>query len=517
MERAEVRRGCDSDRFIRLKPLNRPSPFPFFQSIHPIPRKTNPVSDAVYENPLITRYASKEMARLLSTQHRIKLWRELWIVLAETQKELGLSITDQQIAQLKEYQDRLNLEIAADYERKLRHDVMAQVHAYGDQCPEARAILHLGATSCYVTDNSDLMIFRDALSMVRSRIVACLESMSRFAEQYAQLPCLAYTHMQPAQPTTVGKRMTLWMYDLVLDLSEIDHRLASLRARSAKGTTGTQASFLQLFDGDHQKVRELERRIAEKIGFAGPYAVTGQTYTRKIDAYLTDTLSSVAVSVHKIATDLRLLAHKKEIEEPFETNQIGSSAMAYKRNPMRSERMCSLARFVMSLQSSPVMTAATQWMERTLDDSANRRLVMPQAFLAIDACLILLENVSQGLVVYPKTIERNLREELPFMATESLLMAGVAAGGDRQHLHEVIRVHSQAAALRVKQEGLPNDLLERLAADPAFAGISVAGVMAPEQYTGRAGQQVQEFLAEVIAPILQQSDASKKLSAEVHV
>jgi adenylosuccinate lyase len=479
--------------------------------------KENPVSDAFYENPLITRYASKDMARLLSTEHRIKLWRELWIVLAETQKELGLPISDAQIDQLKAFRSTLNLEVANAYERKLRHDVMAQVHAYGDQCPDAMPIIHLGATSCYVTDNSDLMIFRDAMKMVRQRLLACLQAMAGFAKQHAGLPCLAYTHLQPAQPTTVGKRMTLWMYDLVLDLAEIDHRLSSLLARSAKGTTGTQASFLQLFDGDHEKVRELERRIAQKIGFPGAYAVTGQTYSRKIDAYLTDTLSGVATSIHKIATDLRILAHRKEIEEPFETNQIGSSAMAYKRNPMRSERMCSLARFAMSLQSSPVMTAATQWMERTLDDSANRRLVMPQAFLAIDACLILLENVSQGLVVYPKTIERNLREELPFMATESLLMAGVAAGGDRQHLHEVIRVHSQAAALRVKQEGMPNDLLDRLAGDPAFANISVTDVMAPEQYTGRAERQVHEFLTEVIEPILAQTDASGRLSAEVHV
>ena len=479
--------------------------------------KENPVSDAFYENPLITRYASKEMARLLSTEHRIKLWRELWIVLAETQKELGLPISDAQIDQLKAFRSTLNLEVANAYERKLRHDVMAQVHAYGDQCPDAMPIIHLGATSCYVTDNSDLMIFRDAMKMVRQRLLGCLQAMASFAKQHAGLPCLAYTHLQPAQPTTVGKRMTLWMYDLVLDLAEIDHRLSSLLARSAKGTTGTQASFLQLFDGDHEKVRELERRIAQKIGFPGAYAVTGQTYSRKIDAYLTDTLSGVATSIHKIATDLRILAHRKEIEEPFETNQIGSSAMAYKRNPMRSERMCSLARFAMSLQSSPVMTAATQWMERTLDDSANRRLVMPQAFLAIDACLILLENVSQGLVVYPKTIERNLREELPFMATESLLMAGVAAGGDRQHLHEVIRVHSQAAALRVKQEGMSNDLLDRLAGDPTFANISVTDVMAPEQYTGRAERQVHEFLTEVIEPILARTDASGRLSADVHV
>jgi len=488
-----------------------------FQTDATADEKENPVSDAFYENPLITRYASKEMARLLSTEHRIKLWRELWIVLAETQKELGLPISDAQIDQLKAFRSTLNLEVANAYERKLRHDVMAQVHAYGDQCPDAMPIIHLGATSCYVTDNSDLMIFRDAMKMVRQRLLGCLQAMASFAKQHAGLPCLAYTHLQPAQPTTVGKRMTLWMYDLVLDLAEIDHRLSSLLARSAKGTTGTQASFLQLFDGDHEKVRELERRIAQKIGFPGAYAVTGQTYSRKIDAYLTDTLSGVATSIHKIATDLRILAHRKEIEEPFETNQIGSSAMAYKRNPMRSERMCSLARFAMSLQSSPVMTAATQWMERTLDDSANRRLVMPQAFLAIDACLILLENVSQGLVVYPKTIERNLREELPFMATESLLMAGVAAGGDRQHLHEVIRVHSQAAALRVKQEGMPNDLLDRLAGDPAFANISVTDVMAPEQYTGRAERQVHEFLTEVIEPILARTDAAGRLSAEVHV
>jgi adenylosuccinate lyase len=475
------------------------------------------VSDAVYENPLITRYSSREMARLFSTEHRIQLWRELWIILAETEKELGLPITDAQLEQLKAFRNQLNLDVADAYERKLRHDVMAQVHAYGDQCPDARGIIHLGATSCYVTDNSDLMIFREALQMVRSRLVACIEALAGFAKQYAGMPCLAYTHLQPAQPTTVGKRGTLWIYDLVLDLAEVDHRLEALLARSAKGTTGTQASFLQLFDGDHDRVRELERRIATKLGFSAAYAVSGQTYSRKVDAFLVDCLTGIAVSVHKIATDLRILAHKKEIEEPFETHQIGSSAMAYKRNPMRSERMCSLARFVMSMQSSPAMTAATQWLERTLDDSANRRLVMPQAFLAVDACLVLLQNVSQGLVVYGKTIERNLREELPFMATESLLMAGVAAGGDRQHLHEVIRVHSQAAALRVKQEGMPNDLLDRLAADPAFANVAVQDVLAPEQYTGRAERQVAEFLDEVVQPILSSQSNDAGLSADVRV
>jgi adenylosuccinate lyase len=475
------------------------------------------MSEPVYDNPLVSRYASREMAGLFSTEHRIRLWRELWIVLAETEKELGLPITDQQLEQLKAFRSSLNLDVANAYERKLRHDVMAQVHAYGDQCPDARGIIHLGATSCYVTDNSDLMIARDALRMVRQRLVACIRALAEFSKMHANLPCLAYTHLQPAQPTTVGKRATLWLYDLVLDLHEVDHRLASLRARSAKGTTGTQASFLQLFDGDHQRVRELERRIAERIGFVGPYAVTGQTYSRKVDAFLVDCLTGIAVSVHKLATDLRILAHKKEIEEPFEEHQIGSSAMAYKRNPMRSERMCSLARFVMSLQSSPSMTAATQWLERTLDDSANRRLVLPQAFLSVDACLILLQNVAQGLVVYPKTIDKNLREELPFMATESLLMAGVAAGGDRQHLHEVIRVHSQAAAARVKQEGLANDLLDRLATDPAFANVSVRDVLAPEQYTGRAAEQVKEFLSEVIDPILRDHPSDTSLSADVRV
>jgi adenylosuccinate lyase len=473
--------------------------------------------EPVYDNPLISRYASREMARLFSTEHRIRLWRELWIVLAETEKELGLPITQHQIDELKEFRNQLNLDVAQAYEHKLRHDVMAQVHAYGDQCPDARGIIHLGATSCYVTDNADLILVRDALRLVRRRLVACIATLSDFAKAYSELPCLAYTHLQPAQPTTVGKRATLWIYDLVLDLQEVDHRLESLLARSAKGTTGTQASFLQLFEGDHQRVRELERRVAERIGFAGPYAVTGQTYSRKVDAFVVDCLTGIAVSTHKLATDLRILAHKKEIEEPFEEHQIGSSAMAYKRNPMRSERMCSLARFVMSMQSSPAMTAATQWLERTLDDSANRRLVLPQAFLAVDACLVLLQNVAQGLVVYPKTIEKNLAEELPFMATESLLMAGVAAGGDRQHLHEVIRVHSQAAAARVKQEGLPNDLLERLASDPAFANVSVRDVLAPDQYTGRAARQVEEFLEEVIAPLLREDSTEPPLSADVRV
>jgi adenylosuccinate lyase len=475
-------------------------------------------AENVYENPLITRYASREMARLWSTEKRIRLWRELWIILAETEKELGLAITEEQLDQLRAFRDTLNLEVADRYERELRHDVMAQVHAYGDQCPAARGIIHWGATSCYVTDNSDLLLIRDGLQMLRQRMVGCLRALMKFAREHAALPCLAYTHLQPAQPTTVGKRATLWAYDLVLDINELDHRLIALRARSAKGTTGTQASFLQLFNGDHAKVRLLESKISHRLGFLASYAVTGQTYPRKVDAQLVDCLSGIATSLHKIATDIRILANRKEIEEPFEKQQIGSSAMAYKRNPMRCERICGLTRFVMSLQHSPAMTAATQWFERTLDDSANRRLVIPQAFLAIDASLVLLQNVADGLVVYPKTIEKNLREELPFMATESILMAGVAAGGDRQDLHERIRQHSIAAARSVKQEGLPNDLLERLRTDPAFAKLSLDELIDPRVFVGRAPEQVEEFYNEVVEPLLCTSDeVSQSLTAEVRV
>jgi adenylosuccinate lyase len=475
-------------------------------------------SENVYENPLITRYASREMAQLWSSERRIGLWRELWIILAETERELGLPISEAQLTELRAFRDTLNLDIADRYERELRHDVMAQVHAYGDQCPNARGIIHWGATSCYVTDNSDLMLYRDGLKMVRRRLVACISALAKFANQHKALPCLAYTHLQPAQPTTVGKRATLWAYDLVLDLAEVDHRLETMLARSAKGTTGTQASFLQLFNGDHAKVRQLERRIAERLGFPSSYAVTGQTYPRKVDAQILDCLGGIAVSLHKLATDIRLLANRKEIEEPFEKQQIGSSAMAYKRNPMRCERICGLTRFVMSLQSSPAMTAAVQWFERTLDDSANRRLVIPQAFLAIDASLVLLQNVTEGLVVYPKTIEKNLREELPFMATESILMAAVAAGGDRQELHELIRVHSQAAAYEVKAEGRPNDLLQRIANDPAFEGIRLDELLEPIQFVGRAPQQVDDFIVEVVKPILDaSSDSGVAISAEVRV
>ena len=459
------------------------------------------MSQDQYDNPLITRYASARMNELWSPQRKFSTWRRLWVALAEAEAELGLPITPGQVAQLRAHVEDIDFVAAAAYERRLRHDVMAHVHAYGDACPDARAIIHLGATSCYVTDNTDLLLLRESLLLVRDRLVATIDNLARFAAGHRDLACLAYTHFQPAQPTTVGKRACLWAYDLVLDLAEIEHRLASLRARGSKGTTGTQASFLALFRGDHEKVRRLEQLICRKIGFADSYPVTGQTYSRKIDAQVLAALGGIAQSSHKMATDLRLLAHRKELEEPFEEEQVGSSAMAYKRNPMRCERICSLGRFVMSLETSAVQTAAVQWLERTLDDSANRRLVLPQAFLAADAVLVLCQNVTAGLVVYPRVIAANLQAELPFMATENILMAGVAAGGDRQDLHERIRRHSQAAAAVVKEQGGKNDLLERMAGDPAFAEVDLGALLAPSDFVGRAPQQVDEFLSEVIAPI----------------
>ena len=470
-----------------------------------------------YANPLIERYASTEMAQLWGPERRFRAWRQLWIVLAECQQELGLPISDAQISELKEFRDRLNLDAASEWERRLRHDVMAHVHAYGDQCPQARAIIHLGATSCFITDNADLILIREALQLLARRLAAVLDRLGAFAAEHRALPCLAFTHLQPAQPTTVGKRACLWAYDLVLDLHAIEHRLAELCARSTKGTTGTQASFLQLFDGDHRKVTELEQRVAQKIGFENTYAVTGQTYPRKVDSQLLDALSGIAQSLHKTATDLRLLANRKEVEEPFEADQVGSSAMAYKRNPMRSERICALSRFAISLQSSAAMTASTQWMERTLDDSANRRLVIPQACLAIDACLVLMQNVAAGLVVYPKTVQRNLDAELPFMATENILMKAVAAGGDRQELHKRIRDHSQQAAQRVKVDAEPNDLLERLAGDEAFAGVDLDAAMEPLAFVGRSPEQVDEFIREQIDPIRERYRGGKPPTAEVKV
>lgn len=471
----------------------------------------------VYQNPLTGRYASKEMAQLWGDQSRYRTWRTLWIALAEAEQQLGINISNTQLDQLRKFRDSLNLDVAAEHERRLRHDVMAHVHAYGDQCPDARGIIHLGATSCFVTDNADLILLRKAMRMTAQRIAAVIDRLGRFAENHRALPCLAFTHLQPAQPTTVGKRACLWAYDLVLDLHELEHRIEQLRARSTKGTTGTQASFLELFGGDHEKVLQLEQLVSEKIGFEASYTVTGQTYPRKIDSQIVDVLSGVAQSLHKTATDLRLLAGRKEMEEPFEKDQIGSSAMAYKRNPMRSERICSLARFVISLQSSPAATLATQWMERTLDDSANRRLVLPQAFLAIDAALVLMQNVSEGLVVYEKTIAKNLNEELPFMATENILMRAVSAGGDRQELHERIRQHSQAAALQVKSEGLPNDLLRRLKSDSAFAGVDVDAALEANLFVGRAPEQVDQFIAEHVQPIRQRYAGEAGLSVEVRV
>jgi len=454
-----------------------------------------------YENPLITRYASEAMASIWGEQRKCATWRRLWIALAEAQQELGLDIRDGQLEEMRVHVDQIDFELAQRYERQKRHDVMAHVHAFGDQCPTARPIIHLGATSCFVTDNTDLLLLREALQLVRRRLVGVIDALGRFAVDQRDTACLGFTHLQPAQPTTVGKRACLWAYDLVMDLEELIHRLTTLKARGTKGTTGTQASFLELFGGDHQKVLELDRRVAAKMGFDQTFAVTGQTYPRKVDVQVIDALSSIAQSAHKAATDIRLLASRKEIEEPFEQHQVGSSAMAYKRNPMRSERICSLARFVMSLQSSPAQTLATQWMERTLDDSANRRLVLPQGFLAIDAILILYRNVASGMVVYPQVIARHLREELPFMASENILMTAVAAGGDRQDLHERIRQHSQAAAATVKQLGGENDLLSRLAADEAFHGIDFSDVLEPSRFVGRAAEQVDEFLRDVLQPM----------------
>jgi adenylosuccinate lyase len=476
------------------------------------------LSHDIYSNPLISRYASREMARLWSPQRRIATWRRMWVALAESEKELGLNISDEQINQLKANIDNIDFEAAAGYERDLRHDVMAHVHAYGDVCPDARGIIHLGATSCYVTDNADLVLLREGLELVRNRLVQVIDALGKFAAEYRDLPCLGFTHLQPAQPTTVGKRATLWCYDLVLDLEELEHRISKLRFRGVKGTTGTQATFLSLFEGDHSKVEELDRLVTEKLDFEESYAVTGQTYSRKVDAQIIGVLSGIAQSANKTGSDMRILQSRKELEEPFEKNQIGSSAMAYKRNPMRSERMCSLARFVMSLQSSADQTFANQWLERTLDDSANRRLTIPQAFLAVDAVLILFQNITDGLVVYPKTIEKHLNEELPFMATEEILMAGVQAGGDRQELHEQIRVHSQEAARQVKEHGEANDLLERLRNDPSFKGVDLSGTLDGRRFVGRAPEQVDSFVANIVQPIRERyAGMTADLSGEVTV
>jgi adenylosuccinate lyase len=479
------------------------------------------VSDERWTSPLGTRYASPAMQLLWGEPHRVGLWRRLWLALAEAERELGLPITDEALAQMRAHLDDADLAAAARYERRFRHDVMAHVHAFADQAPAARPFLHLGATSAFVTDNADLVVMRDGLRLLLGRVVAVLSALEGFAGRTAQLPCLAYTHFQPAQLTTVGKRATLWMQDFGLDVEELCHRLDTLRFRGCQGTTGTQASFLELFGGDDAKVRELERRVTAKLGFREQYAVTGQTYPRKADSAVLDALSGIAQSAAKMAGDLRLLQHEGELLEPFETEQIGSSAMAYKRNPMRAERISGLARYVISLQANGAHTAAAQWLERTLDDSANRRLTLPEAFLGTDAILVLATNIAAGLEVREDVIRRNVMEQMPFMATERWLMLGVASGGDRQALHEVIRRHSLAVADAVSR-GASNDLLERLAADPAFSGVPAAELKAqldPANYTGRAGRQVGEFLEEYLRPLLVRARplAAEAGSAEVRV
>jgi adenylosuccinate lyase len=462
------------------------------------------MTDDRWRSPLGSRYASPAMQTLWGERHRIGLWRRLWLALAETERELGLDIPEKAIAQIRAHLDDADLEAAARYERRFRHDVMAHIHAFGDQAPAARPYLHLGATSAFVTDNADLVIMRDGLRLLLGRLIAVLGALERFAARHASLPCLAYTHFQPAQLTTVGKRATLWMQDFAIDVEEVSRRIETMRLRGCKGTTGTQASFLELFRGDHEKVRELDRRVTAKLGFTASFAVTGQTYTRKADSGVLDTLSGIAQSAAKLAGDLRLLQHEGELLEPFESEQIGSSAMAYKRNPMRAERISGLSRFVISLQANTTHTAASQWLERTLDDSANRRLTLPEGFLGTDAILVLATNIAAGLEVREDVVRRHVDEQMPFMATERWLMLGTAAGGDRQSLHEVVRKHGLAVADAVSR-GEPNTLLQRLASDAAFRGVPAAALQAeldPANYTGRASQQVSEFVEEYLQPLL---------------
>ena len=472
-----------------------------------------------YLSPLSERYASEEMQYIFSPDKKFRTWRRLWIALAETEKELGLPVTQEQIDELKEHQDDINYEVARQREKEVRHDVMSHVYAYGVQCPKAKGIIHLGATSCYVGDNTDLIVMTEALRLVKKKLVNVIAELAKFADKYKAQPTLAFTHFQPAQPTTVGKRATLWLMELKLDLEDLEYLIGSMRLLGSKGTTGTQASFLELFEGDHEKCRRLDQRIAEKMGFEGCYPVSGQTYSRKVDSRVLNVLAGIAQSAHKFSNDIRLLQHLKEIEEPFEKSQIGSSAMAYKRNPMRSERISSLANYVMADAMNPMLTASTQWFERTLDDSANKRISIPEGFLAVDGILDLYLNVVDGLVVYPKVIEKRLMSELPFMATENIMMDAVKAGGDRQELHERIRSLSMEAGKNVKVNGQDNNLLELIAADPAF-GLSLddlKAAMDPSRYTGRATQQVEEFLADVIAPLLEENKELLGLKAEINV
>ncbi|MBB5262920.1 adenylosuccinate lyase [Catenibacillus scindens] len=472
-----------------------------------------------YQTPLAERYASKEMQYIFSPDKKFRTWRRLWIALAETEKELGLDITDEQIEELKAAKDDINYDVAKAREALVRHDVMSHVYAYGQQCPKAKGIIHLGATSCYVGDNTDIILMKEALRLVHRKLVNVIDELAKFARTYKDLPTLAFTHFQPAQPTTVGKRATLWLNELVMDLEDVEYVIGSLKLLGSKGTTGTQASFLELFDGDQEKCREADRRIAKKMGFDSCYAVSGQTYSRKVDSRVINVLAGIAESAHKFSNDIRLLQHLKEIEEPFEKNQIGSSAMAYKRNPMRSERIAALSRYVLADMLNPAITAATQWFERTLDDSANKRMSIPEAFLAVDGILDLYMNVVDGLVVYPKVIRQHLMNELPFMATENIMMDAVKAGGDRQELHELIREHSMAAGRVVKEEGKPNDLLERIAADPAFGMTmeQLQAIMKPENFVGRAPWQVEEFLDQVVQPILDANKDVLGMKAEINV
>ncbi|MBR6359176.1 MAG: adenylosuccinate lyase [Lachnospiraceae bacterium] len=473
----------------------------------------------VYTSPLSERYASKEMQYIFSPDMKFRTWRKLWIALAESEKELGLAITDEQIEELKAHAEDINYDVAKAREAEVRHDVMSHVYAYGVQCPKAKPIIHLGATSCYVGDNTDIIVMTEGLKLVRRKLINVLDELSRFADRYKNLPTLAFTHFQPAQPTTVGKRATLWMMELLLDLEDLDHVLSGMMLLGSKGTTGTQASFLELFEGDFEKVKELDKKIAEKMGFEKCFPVSGQTYSRKTDTRVANILSGIAASAHKFSNDIRLLQHLKEIEEPFEKNQIGSSAMAYKRNPMRSERIASLSRYVMIEALNPAITSATQWFERTLDDSANKRLSIPEAFLAIDGILDLYLNVVDGLVVYDKVIEKHIMAELPFMATENIMMDAVKAGGDRQELHETIRQLSMEAGRNVKEKGIDNNLLELIAENEKFSlGYDeLKNCMDPSRYIGCAAMQTDEFLENVIRPVLKENEALLGMKADIKV
>ena len=472
-----------------------------------------------YISPLSGRYASKEMQYIFSQDKKFTTWRRLWIALAEAERELGLNISEEQIAELKEHVNDINYDVAIAREKEVRHDVMSHVYAYGMQCPKAKGIIHLGATSCYVGDNTDIIIMTEGLKLVKKKLVNVMSKLANFADKYKALPTLAFTHFQPAQPTTVGKRATLWLMELTLDYDDICYLIDSMKLLGSKGTTGTQASFLELFDGDNEKIKKIDKLIAKKMGFTDCYPVSGQTYSRKVDSRVLNVLAGIASSAHKFSNDIRLLQHLKEVEEPFEKSQIGSSAMAYKRNPMRSERIASLSRYVMSDLMNPYITAATQWFERTLDDSANKRLSVPEAFLAIDGILDLYMNVADGLVVYEKVIEKHIMAELPFMATENIMMDAVKRGGDRQELHEKIRTLSMEAGRNVKERGLDNNLLELIAAEPSF-NITLEELkkqMDPSKYTGRSKEQVEDFLKEVIRPILEENRALLGLEAEINV